>query len=59
MPAEQIENGRYNITAECKNLTDEKLYDNFSLQKPATAVATKGTVVTCTSIGAIGKLLVE
>jgi hypothetical protein len=26
---------------------------------PATAAATKGTVVTCTSIGAIGKLLVE
>jgi outer membrane receptor for ferrienterochelin and colicin len=32
-----IGNGRYNITAECKNLTDEKLYDNFSLQKPGRA----------------------
>ncbi|MDR2138728.1 MAG: carboxypeptidase-like regulatory domain-containing protein [Tannerella sp.] len=32
-----IANGRYNLTAECKNLTDEKLYDNFSLQKPGRA----------------------
>lgn len=27
-------NGRYNIGVECKNLTDARLYDNFSLQKP-------------------------
>jgi outer membrane receptor protein involved in Fe transport len=32
-----IMNGRYNVTAECKNLTDENLYDNFSLQKPGRA----------------------
>ncbi|MDR0572800.1 MAG: carboxypeptidase-like regulatory domain-containing protein [Tannerella sp.] len=36
-----IANGRYNITAECKNLTDEKLYDNFSLQKPGRAFYAK------------------
>ncbi len=28
-----IKNGRYNFSFECRNLTDEKLYDNFSLQK--------------------------
>lgn len=28
-----IKNGRYNFTFECRNLTDAKLYDNFSLQK--------------------------
>ena len=27
-----IQNGRYNISFECRNLTNEKLYDNFSLQ---------------------------
>lgn len=26
-------NGRYNLSFECRNFTDEKLYDNFSLQK--------------------------
>ena len=25
--------GRYNFSFECRNLTDERLYDNFSLQK--------------------------
>ena len=30
-----IQNGRYNISFECRNLTNEKLYDNFSLQKAA------------------------
>lgn len=30
-------NGRYNISLECRNLTDEKLYDNFSLQKAGRA----------------------
>ena len=29
-----IQNGRYNISLEAKNLTDKPLYDNFSLQKP-------------------------
>lgn len=28
-----LQNGRYNISFECRNFTDEKLYDNFSLQK--------------------------
>ena len=32
-----INNGRYNISLECQNLTDEKLYDNFSLQKAGRA----------------------
>lgn len=30
-------NGKYNISLECQNLTDEKLYDNFSLQKAGRA----------------------
>lgn len=30
-------NGRYNLSVECRNLTDEKLYDNFSLQKAGRA----------------------
>lgn len=29
--------GRYNISFECRNLTDAKLYDNFSLQKAGRA----------------------
>ncbi|KAA6330990.1 TonB-dependent receptor SusC [termite gut metagenome] len=29
-----IQNGRYNISAECRNITDTNLYDNFSMQKP-------------------------
>ena len=29
-----LKNGMYNITLEGKNLTNEMLYDNFSLQKP-------------------------
>jgi len=32
-----IANGKYNIAFECKNLFDNKLYDNFSLQKPSRA----------------------
>ncbi|MDR6805282.1 outer membrane cobalamin receptor [Dyadobacter sp. BE34] len=27
--------GRYNVSLECKNLLDAKLFDNFSLQKPS------------------------
>lgn len=30
-----MQNGRYNVALECKNLTDALLYDNFSLQKPS------------------------
>jgi outer membrane receptor protein involved in Fe transport len=29
-----IKNGRYNVGFEAKNITDNRLYDNFSLQKP-------------------------
>lgn len=32
-----IGNGRYNISFECRNLTDARLYDNFSLQKAGRA----------------------
>ena len=32
-----VQNGRYNISFECRNLTNEKLYDNFSLQKAGRA----------------------
>ncbi len=32
-----INNGRYNFSLECRNFTDEKLYDNFSLQKAGRA----------------------
>lgn len=35
--AYSILNGRYNISLECRNLTDARLYDNFSLQKPGRA----------------------
>lgn len=32
-----IHNGRYNLSFECRNFTDAKLYDNFSLQKAGRA----------------------
>lgn len=32
-----LRNGRYNLSFECRNFTNEKLYDNFSLQKPGRA----------------------
>lgn len=32
-----IKNGRYNISFECRNFTNEKLYDNFSLQRAGRA----------------------
>lgn len=32
-----LKNGRYNLSFECRNFTDEKLYDNFSLQKAGRA----------------------
>ena len=32
-----IKNGRYNVSFECRNLTDARLYDNFSLQKAGRA----------------------
>lgn len=36
-----IKGGRYTVTAECRNLTDEALYDNFSLQKAGRAFYVK------------------
>ena len=32
-----LKNGRYNFSVECRNFTDEHLYDNFSLQKAGRA----------------------
>lgn len=32
-----IHNGRYNVSFECRNFTNAKLYDNFSLQKAGRA----------------------
>lgn len=32
-----IHNGRYNLSFECRNFTDARLYDNFSLQKAGRA----------------------
>ena len=36
-----IGNGRYNIAMECNNITDARLYDNFSLQKAGRAFYVK------------------
>jgi len=36
-----VANGRYNVALECRNLTDARLYDNFSLQKPGRAFYVK------------------
>ena len=32
-----MDRGRYNLSLECRNFTDAKLYDNFSLQKAGRA----------------------
>ena len=32
-----LQNGRYNVSVECNNITDEELYDNFKLPKPGRA----------------------
>lgn len=32
-----LKNGRYNLSFECRNFTNEDLYDNFSLQKAGRA----------------------
>ncbi len=39
--AYSIKNGRYNLALECRNLTDARLYDNFSLQKAGRAFYVK------------------
>lgn len=36
-----IKNGKYNFSMECRNITDEDLYDNFSLQKAGRAFYAK------------------
>ncbi|NIG53677.1 TonB-dependent receptor [Chitinophaga sp. Cy-1792] len=36
-----LANGKYNIAVECKNLVDNRLYDNFTLQKPGRAFYAK------------------
>lgn len=36
-----IKNGRYNLSVECRNFTNERLYDNFSLQKAGRAFYAK------------------
>lgn len=36
-----LKNGRYNISAECNNISDAQLYDNFRLQKPGRAFYVK------------------
>ena len=36
-----LKDGRYNLALECKNLSNEKMYDNFSLQKPGRALCLK------------------
>lgn len=36
-----LKNGRYNLSADCRNLTDARLYDNFLMQKPGRAVYLK------------------
>lgn len=32
-----LKHGKYNVSLNCRNITDEKLYDNFSLQKAGRA----------------------
>ena len=32
-----LKGGKYNLSLECHNLTDAKLYDNFNLQKAGRA----------------------
>lgn len=36
-----FKNGRYNISGECRNLTDALAFDNFRLQKPGRAFSVK------------------
>lgn len=36
-----LNNGKYNISAECRNLTDHLAYDNFKLQKPGRSFSVK------------------
>lgn len=36
-----FQHGKYNLSFDCKNLLDAKLYDNYSLQKPGRSFAVK------------------
>lgn len=36
-----LKNGMYNIALECRNIFDEDIYDNFSLQKPGRSFSVK------------------
>ena len=36
-----MHDGRYSVSLECTNLTNEKLYDNYRLQKPGRAFNVK------------------
>lgn len=36
-----MKNGRYNISGECRNLTNQLTYDNFKLQKPGRSFSVK------------------
>lgn len=36
-----LKGGKYNIAVEARNITDERLYDNYSLQKPGRSFAVK------------------
>ncbi|MFR9166783.1 MAG: TonB-dependent receptor domain-containing protein [Dysgonomonas sp.] len=36
-----LQNGRYNVSLECNNLTNEELYDNYKLQKPGRSFGIK------------------
>lgn len=36
-----LKNGMYNIALECRNIFDEDIYDNFSLQKPGRSFSIK------------------
>lgn len=36
-----MKEGRYNFSLECRNFTNEKLYDNFSLQNAGRAFYAK------------------
>ena len=36
-----MKNGKYNLSAECRNLTDQLTYDNFKLQKPGRSFSVK------------------
>ncbi|WP_439583648.1 TonB-dependent receptor [Dyadobacter bucti] len=36
-----FKNGRYNISGECRNLTDDLAFDNFRLQKPGRSFSVK------------------